>query len=154
MSVALLGRRPARQDVETARNRGGLTGRGRSPRARIAGLLLLAGILASGMAGRGLAIASVSSGDAQGRETVVGGPFASARAANFAETWRLSSRDTAQDAPQDCDVRGVVESPADAATLPLGPLTISGWAADLNSADGTGITEVRIALDADPDAGG
>ena len=51
-------------------------------------------------------------------------------------------------------MRGVVESPADAATLPLGPLTISGWAADLNSGDGTGISEVRIALDADPDAGG
>src|SRR5688572_3660596 len=136
-----------------ARNRGGLTVTGRAPRARIAGLLLLAGVLASGMAGRGLAIASVSSGDAQGRETVVGGPFASVRTANSNQVWRLTSRELAQDAPEDCDVRGVVESPGDGATLPLGPLTISGWAADLNSTAGTGISEVRIALDADRSEG-
>src|ERR687884_2240006 len=55
---------------------------------------------------------------------------------------------------QDCDVRGTVERPTEDAVVTTQPVIISGWAADIGAASGTGISEVRIALDADPDQGG
>lgn len=57
-------------------------------------------------------------------------------------------------AQQDCDIRGTVETPPEGATIQPGVVTITGWAADLAAAQGTGITAVRIALDADPEQGG
>ncbi|HLI28979.1 MAG TPA: hypothetical protein VKZ60_18080 [Chloroflexota bacterium] len=57
-------------------------------------------------------------------------------------------------AQQDCDIRGTVETPPEGATLQPGVVTITGWAADLTASQGTGITAVRIALDADPEQGG
>jgi hypothetical protein len=55
---------------------------------------------------------------------------------------------------QDCDVRGTVERPTEDAVVSNQPVVISGWAADIGAEGGTGISEVRIALDADPDQGG
>ncbi len=55
---------------------------------------------------------------------------------------------------QDCDVRGVVETPPDGGTITQQNVIISGWAADLSATSGTGIQAVRISLDADPDQGG
>ena len=57
-------------------------------------------------------------------------------------------------AAQTCDVRGTVETPAEGTVVTERPVVISGWAADLTAPSGTGISEVRIALDADPDQGG
>ena len=57
-------------------------------------------------------------------------------------------------AQQECDVRGTLESPAEDAVVTNRPVIISGWAADITAAEGTGISEVRIALDAEPDQGG
>jgi hypothetical protein len=58
-------------------------------------------------------------------------------------------------AQQDCDIRGTVETPPEGATVQTGGVvTITGWAADLTAPQGTGITAVRIALDADPEQGG
>jgi hypothetical protein len=57
-------------------------------------------------------------------------------------------------ASQDCDVRGVVETPPDGATITEQNVIISGWAADLSAASGSGVQAVRVALDADPDQGG
>jgi hypothetical protein len=54
----------------------------------------------------------------------------------------------------DCDVRGTVERPAEDAVVTNQPVIISGWAADISAESGTGISEVRVALDADPDQGG
>ncbi|HLH21802.1 MAG TPA: hypothetical protein VK066_04730 [Chloroflexota bacterium] len=54
----------------------------------------------------------------------------------------------------DCDVRGTVERPAEDAVVTNQPVIISGWAADISADSGTGISEVRVALDADPDQGG
>jgi hypothetical protein len=54
----------------------------------------------------------------------------------------------------DCDVRGTVERPTEDAVVTNQPVVISGWAADIGAESGTGISEVRIALDADPDQGG
>jgi hypothetical protein len=51
-------------------------------------------------------------------------------------------------------VRGTVETPAEGAAVPTGVVTITGWATDLSANEGTGITGVRVALDADPDQGG
>jgi hypothetical protein len=53
-----------------------------------------------------------------------------------------------------CDVRGTVDTPAEAAEVPSGPLVIRGWAADVASATGTGVGAVRVALDAPPEQGG
>jgi len=127
---------------------------GRAPRARIAGVLLLAAVLASGLAGRGLAMASVSGDGARGQETAATIRHVPAASRDLASAWRLSARAADQDADENCDVRGVVENPPEGATLPVGLLTVTGWAADMNSTDGPGISEVRVALDADPDAGG
>jgi len=55
---------------------------------------------------------------------------------------------------QDCDVRGVVETPPDGGTITQQNVLISGWAADLSATSGTGIQAVRVSLDADPDQGG
>jgi hypothetical protein len=55
---------------------------------------------------------------------------------------------------QDCDVRGTVERPTEDAVVTNQPVVISGWAADITAESGSGISEVRIALDADPDQGG
>ena len=57
-------------------------------------------------------------------------------------------------AGQDCDVRGVVETPPDGATITELNVVISGWAADLAAASGSGVNAVRVALDADPDQSG
>ncbi|HLH25541.1 MAG TPA: hypothetical protein VK066_23720 [Chloroflexota bacterium] len=57
-------------------------------------------------------------------------------------------------AAQECDVRGAVERPVADAVITDQPITISGWAADVAAPNGTGIDEVRVALDADPWAGG
>src|SRR4051794_33100334 len=57
-------------------------------------------------------------------------------------------------AAQDCDVRGTVESPAEDSLVSNRPVVISGWAADISAATGSGISEVRVALDADPEQGG
>lgn len=57
-------------------------------------------------------------------------------------------------ASQDCDVRGVVETPPDGAAITEQNVVISGWAADLSAASGSGVQAVRVALDADPDQGG
>ncbi len=127
---------------------------GRAPTARIAGLLLLVVVLASGIAGRGLAIASVSHESGYGRETTAGRLNAPAASRVFGQTWRLSAVPADQESGEACDVRGVVENPTEGATLPIGLLTVTGWAADLSSTDGTGINEVRVSLDADPDSGG
>ncbi|HZR99779.1 MAG TPA: hypothetical protein VFE37_13785 [Chloroflexota bacterium] len=54
----------------------------------------------------------------------------------------------------DCDVRGTVERPTEDAVVTNQPVIISGWAADISAENGTGISEVRVALDADPDQGG
>jgi hypothetical protein len=54
----------------------------------------------------------------------------------------------------DCDVRGTVERPTEEAVVTNQPVIVSGWAADINAESGTGISEVRVALDADPDQGG
>jgi hypothetical protein len=54
----------------------------------------------------------------------------------------------------DCDVRGTVERPTEDAVVTNQPVIISGWAADISAESGTGISEVRVALDADPDQGG
>jgi hypothetical protein len=120
----------------------------RGSRARVAGLLLIASVLASGVAGQGLAVASaLGSGlDSQGLRAVAP---AVPRVVDPTEPWRPMR----QDVGDDCDVRGIVESPPDSATL-SGPVSITGWAADLAATDGTGISAVRVALDADPDQGG
>jgi hypothetical protein len=57
-------------------------------------------------------------------------------------------------AAQECDVRGAVETPAEQAIVTDRPVVISGWAADVAATTGTGISEVRVALDADPQMGG
>jgi len=57
-------------------------------------------------------------------------------------------------AAQDCDVRGAVERPVVDAVITDQSITISGWAADVAAPSGTGIDEVRIAIDADPWTGG
>src|SRR5262245_39741252 len=54
---------------------------------------------------------------------------------------------------QDCDVRGVVETPPDNAAVTEANVVISGWAADLSATSGNGVTAVRIALDLDPEEG-
>jgi hypothetical protein len=61
------------------------------------------------------------------------------------------------DVNRNCDVRGSVESPEQDATLAAAsdPLvTIKGWAGDLSARIGTGISGVRISVDASPDHGG
>ncbi len=57
-------------------------------------------------------------------------------------------------AADECDVRGAVERPVPDAVVADRPITISGWAVDVAAPSGTGIDEVRVALDADPWAGG
>jgi hypothetical protein len=57
-------------------------------------------------------------------------------------------------AAQECDVRGAVERPVADAVVTDQPITISGWAVDVAAPSGTGIEEVRVALDADPWTGG
>jgi hypothetical protein len=53
-------------------------------------------------------------------------------------------------AAQECDVRGTVETPTEEALIADNAVVISGWAADINAPIGTGVTVVRVALDADP----
>ena len=61
---------------------------------------------------------------------------------------------TSRASGQDCDVRGTVEQPPENALVTGNLVTITGWAADLGAPQGTGISSVRIALDADPEQGG
>jgi hypothetical protein len=68
--------------------------------------------------------------------------------------WRPAAQEEEDPASAECDVRGIVESPTEGATVAAGPLTITGWAADIVATDGTGIDQVRVSLDADPDQGG
>ncbi|HZU04899.1 MAG TPA: fibronectin type III domain-containing protein [Chloroflexota bacterium] len=119
------------------------------PRPRIASVVLLAVVLASGLTGRGLAIAGTPTTSTADRPALRGLGPGGARLVG-APLWAPLH----QDAPAECDVRGVVESPSEGQTLPAGSVTIAGWAADINATEGTGISEVRIALDADPEQGG
>jgi len=125
------------------------------PTARLLSLLLLAAVLASGLGGQAPGVASAV-GDAAARPfSLIPGSRAAARTVPPAGIWRPVTQDEEGAEPSaDCDVRGIVESPAEGATVPAGPLTITGWAADINSTEGTGIDEVRVSLDADPDQGG
>lgn len=68
--------------------------------------------------------------------------------ASGAGPWRPLAQDAA------CNVRGSVDSPAEGAVVPAGPVPISGWAADLVSTEGTGISAVRVSVDLPPDYGG
>lgn len=118
-------------------------------------LLLLAAVLMSGAAGRGFGVAGAATEAAVAPAPVSG--HVQPRVLGLGEVWRVSAQDEASEsgaAEATCDVRGIVEAPAEGATVPAGPLTISGWAADIAAPEGTGITEVRISLDADPDQGG
>jgi hypothetical protein len=54
----------------------------------------------------------------------------------------------AQGGNPDCDIRGSVDSPLDTADVPAGSFMIRGWAADLTSPIGPGISRVQITLDA------
>jgi hypothetical protein len=116
---------------------------------RIVSVVLLVAVLASGIMGRGLAIAGAPTPATADRSALRGLGLVDARLVG-APLWAPLH----QDAPAECDVRGVVESPAEGQRLPAGAVTIAGWAADINAAEGTGISEVRIALDADPEQGG
>jgi hypothetical protein len=118
-------------------------------------LLLLAAVLMSGAAGRGFGVAGAATEAAVAPAPVSG--HVQPRVLGLGEVWRVSAQDETSEsgaAEATCDVRGIVEAPAEGATVPAGPLTISGWAADIAAPEGTGITEVRISLDADPDQGG
>jgi len=121
----------------------------RGSRARFAGLLLIGTALLSGVTGGGVAVAGAL-GAGSDSPLLRGVRPTSPRIVDLPEHWRPTSQDVADE----CDVRGIVETPADSATLPRGPVSITGWATDLAAADGTGISAVRIALDADPDQGG
>ena len=52
------------------------------------------------------------------------------------------------------DVRGTVELPPEESAVVTNSIIISGWAADIAAPSGTGVSAVRIALDADPDQDG
>ena len=121
------------------------------PRTRLVSLLLLAAVLASGMTGRGFDVAGAANEPgATGRGLAAGGA-PGARVLAPVDRWRPIAQD---EASGECDVRGIVETPAESASVPAGPLTIVGWAANISAPEGTGIDEVRISLDADPDQGG
>jgi hypothetical protein len=81
---------------------------------------------------------------------VVGAVLASTLAppANSAGPARSLGQDAA------CNVRGSVDSPVEGAVVPAGPVAINGWAADLASAEGTGVSAVRVTVDLPPDYGG
>jgi hypothetical protein len=115
-------------------------------------LLLLGAVLASGLTGQGLHVAAATGNATAARQAAVPGGAGSARALPAVPVWRALGQDEATSS--ECDVRGIVESPAEGTTVPAGPLTISGWAADITAAGSTGIDEVRVSLDADPDQGG
>jgi hypothetical protein len=110
-------------------------------------LLLLTVVLASGMTGRGFGVVGAASEPAVGSRLLAGDNPAVARVYRPGEQWRALAQDVASG---ECDVRGIVEAPAEGATVPSGPMTFSGWAADISAASGSGIDEVRISLDADP----
>src|SRR4051794_22376189 len=103
--------------------------------ARFFGVLLIAVVLASGVAGRSLAEAHALGSGSDARGSRAQG-LAVARAADSLKSWRPIS----QDVEEECDVRGIVESPAEGAPPVSGPVSITGWAADLTAAAGTGIS--------------
>jgi hypothetical protein len=86
----------------------------------------------------------------RGALLVVGAVLASTLAppASSAGPWRPLVQNAT------CNVRGSVDSPAEGAMVPAGPVPISGWAADLASAEGTGVSAARVAVDLPPDYGG
>lgn len=53
-----------------------------------------------------------------------------------------------------CDVRGFVDAPGDAQEVSAGAIEIRGWAADIASPVGTGISAVRVTLDGTVEEGG
>src|SRR5687767_6168476 len=108
------------------------------PRMRVVSLLLLVAVLASGMTGRGLDVAgAVDEPGVMGRWHGADGAMRT-RVLGPVERWRPTAQD---DTSAECDVRGMVDTPAEGASLPAGPLTITGWAADLSAPEGTGIDE-------------
>jgi hypothetical protein len=125
------------------------------PTARLISLCVLAAVLASGLGGQAPGMASaVGSAAAQPWSLAPAGRTLG-RTLPPAGVWRPAAQEEEEGAPSaECDVRGIVESPAEGATVPAGPLTITGWAADIVATGGTGIDEVRVSLDADPDQGG
>ena len=110
--------------------------RGTRGGTRLGALLVVTGVLASGLAERPPAAALASR---------TGGLLPRAPGA---EAWSVLGQDDG------CDIRGLIDSPAEGAEVPAAPLTISGWAADLASTEGTGIKAVRGSVDAPPDHGG
>ena len=88
----------------------------RGSRARFAGLLLTATALLSGVTGQSLAVAGAQGAGPDSRLLRAGTP-ASPRTVGPPELWRP----VGQGGEDECDVRGIVETPADAATLPRGP---------------------------------
>ena len=58
------------------------------------------------------------------------------------------SRLKAQEPAEGCDVRGLVESPAEGAEVPAAPLTLVGWAVDIAAAEGIGVAPASPPLPA------
>src|SRR5581483_595640 len=123
------------------------------PTARLLSLVVMAAVVASGFVGQAAGVASAIGDAAPAALALSGANRAPARVLPPSGVWRPVAQDEGEASPA-CDVRGIVESPTEGATMPAGPATITGWAADISSTDGTGIDEVRISLDADPDQGG
>jgi hypothetical protein len=117
-------------------------------RARIGAWVVILAVLASGVLGRYTALANTVDG-----ELASSGGSLAARVRGQGPPGLEVARIAAQDAPT-CDVNLTLETPGEGESVSGNLYAITGFAADLASAEGTGIQGVTVALDTPADQGG